>query len=285
MLIQLNKGLSTFWILALSSLIFSSCAKSLPNDGIPAYLYIADSVKTKGIAALGEQTNRVFDVRVSVGNEDRGIWEIPSLIPILQSGTKDVVIKPYILRNNNTSMHVEYPMLNYIVLKNNFVPKKIDTLKLTFEYDTNVVIKLQQSFDNTTNFSNSSLSMTEKKSGIASMHIKVDSSTTDTTTIAQYNTAISLDFGAQIYMEFDFKMNDGTFIPTVAYDNNGSISYVYGTTRLVNSSDWKHVYWYLSPQTDYANKGSYYIAFILTPEIGKTKADLYIDNLKILQKF
>jgi len=265
--------------------MISSCSKSLPNDGIPAYLYIADSVQTKGTPAFGEQTNRIFDVRVSVGNEDRGIWEIPSLIPILQSGEKDVVIKPYILRNNNTSLHVEYPMLNSIILKNNFVAKKVDTLKLTFEYDTNVVIKLLQTFDNTTNFSNSSLSLTEKRSGLASMHIQVDSSTTDTTTIAQHNAALSLNFGAQIYMEFDFKMTNGTFIPTVAYDNNGSISYVYGTTRLVNSSEWKHVYWYLSPQTDYANKGSYYIAFILTPEVGKSKADLYIDNLKVLQKF
>jgi hypothetical protein len=118
--------------LAFSLLFFWGCDKEEP---IPGYLYIPSiTVSTNSNGTQGSNASEIVDAWVYVNGKFIGVFELPSRIPILETGKNDVLILAGIKKNGLSTERVTYPFYEQFEQKVDFGPGKIDTLKPVVKY-------------------------------------------------------------------------------------------------------------------------------------------------------
>lgn len=266
----------------LALVVVLSCTKDMPNDGIPAYLNVNSSKLVSNI--FGEPNSDIYGLSVSVENDNRGILQMPFKVPVLNSGIKSTIFIPYVKKNNLSNNIVKYSMYKPISLDLNYVPKEITDTTLIFQYEDNVKALLVENFEIALNFS-SATSSTFAKNGNGSMKIEAITNTKDSILGAYYYKKITFDPYKETYLEFDYFMSSGAFTPSLSYeDANLKPIKLFGGNRLTPNNKWTHVYWHLSPLVGLAEVNELTLVFFLTPEIDKEKAEVFIDNIRILEK-
>jgi len=276
-----------FKFFAISSFLFllTSCSKDLALDGVPAYLRI-DSVTVTGANRLGIISQDIFGVQIDVGAESRGIWQIKSLIPVLQEGDKNLIIYPFIKVNNLSNNFIQYPFLKSNLTLHNFKSTRVDTIVPSFSYYDDTRVVLIEEFENNSNFSNATVSATAKN-GLGSLKIEANNqSTADSSITAVHVSQLVLNPGKEIYLEFDYYMPSGALMPSISFtDANGNIKNLFADNFLKSNKDkgWTHVYWRFSSLVGYANVSKGYVTFSLLKN-DVPNGEVYIDNLKLLER-
>ncbi len=277
------KGFIYFYLLIISLYLLQSCSKDLAQNGIPSYLRI-DSVQVIGESKFGVISKDIFGVQIDVGSESRGIWQLQSLIPVLQEGDKNLVIYPFVKVNNLSNNFIQYPFLRYDARLHNFSPKRVDTVVPKFYYQSDTRVVLIEEFENNSNFSNGTVSAIAKN-GLGSLKIVANRQiTADSSTISVHVSELLLNPGKEIYLEFDYYMPSGALMPSISFtDANGTVKNLFSDNFLKKNSGWQHVYWRFSSLVGYANVTKGYVSFSLLKN-DVPDGEVYIDNLKLLER-
>lgn len=98
-------------VLSLSILI-SSCNVINPDEKAPGYIEIDtftfDPNPTIGITGPSTSTN-IKDIWIYIDNEFQGAYELPARFPVLETGSRRVILSPGILLNGIASTRSPYP--------------------------------------------------------------------------------------------------------------------------------------------------------------------------------
>lgn len=257
----------------------TSCTKA--SSEYPAYLK-CDSAKLKP-NTYGEPNSRIYGFQVSIGVDNRGVWQMPFKMPILKEGVNSVVISPVIQINDLSTLFNTYPFYKIKVVDLNLIKNSILDTVFTFEYIDSVNVIMNEQMDVKTNFSNSELS-SFARNGANSMMLKADPTTVDSSATAFYNKPISFDPAQTHFMELDYYMASGILGLGLAYTEAGSTKIAILGNRLVPRNQWRHVYIDLNPIIAKITSTQFSPVFILIPETGVSNSTAYIDNIKILVK-
>lgn len=273
------KWFSTLFIYIIY-LNFNSCTKA--SSEYPAYLK-CDSARLMP-NVYGEPNSNIFGLHVAVGTDNRGVWQMPFKMPILNEGINSVVISPVIKVNDLSTLFVTYPFYKIKNVDLNLIKSAtIDTI-FTFEYIDSMKITMNETMDVKTNFSSSELS-SFARNGANSMMLKADPSTLDSSATAFYFKPINFNPAETSYMELDYYMASGVIGVGLAYtDAAGVTKIAVGGNYLVPHSQWTHVYFDLNPILAKITTTQFTPVFILIPEKGASNSKAYIDNIKILVK-
>jgi hypothetical protein len=260
--------------------IFIGCSKT--SNEIPSYLRVNKT--TVGSATIGVTNSNIYGLDVTVDNDARGTWQIPFLMPILKDGIKNLVIKPIVKQNNLTTLFEAYPLYKTIVIPINLTRGiEVDTV-LHFEYEDSVKATMSEDMEIKNNFSSSSLN-SNAANGSFSLNLKADNSTTDSSAVAYYNKPVTMSQTKLVYLEFDYYMPEGAFTPVLTYeDPDGKRITIFSQNFLLPTKTWTHVYWNLTQGIRENGQSQYTPCFILTVRKDKTNAEVFIDNIKILEK-
>ena len=279
----MKQPIINFIVVLICASLLSSCSKDLAQNGIPAYLRI-DSVQVTGDTRFGVISKDIFGVQLDVGADSRGIWQLKSLIPILNEGDKNLVMYPFVKVNNLSNNFIQYPFLTYDARLHNFSPKRVDTVVPKFTYQTDTRVVLIEEFENNSNFSNATVSSLAKN-GLGSLKIVANRQITlDSSTVSVHVSELALNPGKEIYLEFDYYMPSGALMPSISFtDANGNVRNLFADNFLKSNKEWTHVYWRFSSLVGYANVSKGYVSFSLLKN-DVPNAEVYIDNLKLLER-
>ena len=102
-------------------IIFSSCN---PEETEPAYLLINHVSVSSNPVTQGSNCSNVKDVWVYVDNKYLGTFQLPARVPVLESGSKNVILRAGILENGISATHSAYPLYAANLRTVEFTPGK-----------------------------------------------------------------------------------------------------------------------------------------------------------------
>jgi hypothetical protein len=291
------------FILAMASLLHSSCDIINPDEQIPSYIQIDSiTVGTNLNANAGSTSSNIVDAWVFIDDEMIGIFELPAKIPVLSSGKHKLTIGPGILISTVSTLRENYLFYNAYI-DNDFqlnegeitqVNPKITYRDASSTYEYIVVEDFEQAFVVLDSFSGSQQPITKTKdpqkvfegsgSGLVSI-LQSDSVAVFKT--PNYELPGS---GKAVYLEVNYKSDFAITIGVFA-NNKGYKNEVVDLVTLLSTTDdedekaWKKAYIELTSVTSAAaNPEDFYIFFSARIENDalRKNGELLIDNIKLL---
>lgn len=185
------------------------------------------------------------DVWVQINNDPRGVYRLPCKIPILASDSVRVTLAPGIRMNGMASTIPRYPVVTtfdrkvYIEKGSSY---NFQSTPIKFRYYTGVHFPLLENFEQSTSFS-----PRIENEGSNFVIANVDGRTigeivlTDSTKFDILSTAMTLPGGNNIFLEIDYKCDNGFSVAAVLKNSSGVTVH----EPLVNvraTKEWKKIY-------------------------------------------
>ena len=120
---------------------FSACDKE--KEDIPSYIQIDSAIVVTDAATQGSASHNITDAWIYINGKNVGTFEIPALIPLLNTGKTNLQIRAGIKMSGMVGMRPEYP----------YYTSYFDTLDLPAYVDENSIVHITPTFryaDNTT---------------------------------------------------------------------------------------------------------------------------------------
>jgi len=287
------------FLIAVISLLFSSCEIINPSEDIPAYLNI-ETIEVTSTIEEGSNSKKITDAWVYVDNDFLGAFPLPARIPVLEEGLKNVVVFPGIKLNGASSDRDIYPFYDEYEIEVDFVPTEDVTINPILRYTDNAVFQIIESFegvnhlfsadldsDDETYFEGTSTGGFEGRSGVATLsngHFIVTAGTDFIRTFPPQN------IGYTSFLELDVKTDVSSAVFMIAYDQGGNPIYSSDFGNVIPTDEWKKIYFDMSTPLQEATQSpgfdSYRIAIIgeLKPTAIDTMpvAKIYVDNVKFI---
>jgi hypothetical protein len=125
----------------------TSCDKTI--EPIPAYLRI-DSFALKAAAAQGNNIHEISAVKLYVGNDFLGQFEIPCTIPVLQEGNLKVSMIPSVRLNGSRNQYISLNTLAVFDTVLTFKPGSITSAGTpSFKFKSNANVIWAEDFEGT----------------------------------------------------------------------------------------------------------------------------------------
>jgi len=268
--------------------LVASCDLINPSEPQPAYLNI-DTFRLTTNVDQGTTSSRIRDSWVYVDGQYIGTFELPSRIPVLESGYHKLVVGGGIYENGVSATRSAYPMYLFKTYDSiYFEPGKtitIDTIDIS--YINTISFPWLENFDNpsfsisTTSNSLASLGLEQVNpfEGQGSLIMKVG--TNDSILECATTNYINLSEDDDIFLEMNYKC-DGRFY--VGLISNNITGLTYNTLILLNpSTNWNKIYLNFTKlvrQNGSAN--GYKIFFYLQRETEDIENTVYLDNIKLV---
>ncbi len=107
-------------IVCITIISLFSCEKQ--KAIVPGFLKI-DDVVLQATDMQGSSSDRITDINVFINDQSIGIFELPALIPIQQTGNVNLKIRSIIYKNGQSNEKVDYPFYTTFSLDTIFVPE------------------------------------------------------------------------------------------------------------------------------------------------------------------
>jgi hypothetical protein len=282
------RSLKLLLFVGMLPLLFWRCNRDEP---IPAYIYIpAVTLTTDSSGVQGTASQKIVDVWVTVGNSYLGAYELPAIIPVLETGSKHVLIRAGVKENGISATRTPYPFYTTFEKDVTLTAKKIDTIKPTFKYDDN-----KTHFDWIENFESGFMSVeptsrntadvgiTTKPDSVfeghGSLHVYMDS----TNNFLELNskTTYVLPRGKAVWLEMNYKTDAPIEIGYLSIDATGA-KQVFAAGVNPNK-EWNKIYFNLTNRISIEPSANTFRIYILSPKPNdKTSAHILLDNIKLL---
>ena len=284
------------WIFTIvfSLLYFSACEIINPAEQIPAYLKIEPfDLTTRSFE--GSNTSKITDAWVYVGGELLGAFPLPATIPVLQEGTKELVIDPGINENGIEALPQIYPFYRRYSKMINLVSNETININPTTKYKENLTFALIENFESDFHALKEDLDEDETTiveffkgeaaSGIGSGRIVLtkENPLIIVASLARFEN-LPTDGSSQVYLEMDYKTD--IILEVGLRGLNSSGFGVNSFTRGVRpNSEWNKVYMNLTEPLAESQLDAYKLAFKATfpsTDFSQSEAIILLDNLKIV---
>ena len=232
-----------------------------------------------------------------------GVFELPSRIPILQSGKHTITIVPGIKKNGLFNQRVTYPFYKPYEIDLELIPTVIDTLSPIFSYRSNITFSWLEDFEDNSisveksgsNTTTDSLFVTDDPDhvfnydGLANQFsgqvvIPSGFQIFENATVQLYDLPRR---GTEIFLEFNFKCNTeflaGIYPVTGSFISGVPIVNFYSTQDDNGKMQWKKAY--VSLKEDVNNpdySGADFRIFFNAQTNGDLEKQIFFDNFKLV---
>jgi hypothetical protein len=148
-------------ILCITAISLFSCEKQ--KAIVPGFLKI-DDVILQAAPTQGSSSDRITDINVFINDQSVGIFELPALIPIQQTGNVNLKIRGVIYKNGQSNEKVDYPFYTTYSLDTTFVPEAQMEITPIVQYQSSAIFDdpwSGEDFETGVNFNYHPLSDTE----------------------------------------------------------------------------------------------------------------------------
>ncbi len=271
-------------------LILGACDKA---DPIASYVYVP---KMEFAAGSGQGSSlQDFPIIYAYANGKLlGLYPVPGLIPIIASGSTDMVFFPGIFRFGIKSLPDIYPAALRIDKLIDLQPTEVDTFTPVFTYDPKVNVLLTEDFEsNGSVFSNTiqgtplSLSAESVFEGSKAGLLFADTLKPVTEVSSIPLSGIPDDNSRRVYIEMNYKTETPMAVGLRGFNNNSSLSETYYIVVLNPTDTWKKAYIDVTTEIVTLKYDNYQILLqtglaFTANGYEKLQAKAFVDNIKLL---
>ena len=235
---------------------FSSCDKTV--EPIPSYLRI-DSVMLKTNIGQGNSIHEISAIKLYVGGDFLGQFEIPCTVPVLQEGKQKVSILPAVRLNGSKSQYISLNTLAIFDTSYTFKPGTITSAGVPlFQFKSNANVVWTEDFEGPNSTlvrlfsSNADTSFISSEAFVLNGHfaastrcmkiMMTDADTAKLIDMASFNffSSIPTD-GSDVILEFDINSTLPVQVAMIRRNSNGTqyLPYVY---IVPTENKWKRFY-------------------------------------------
>jgi len=280
-----NQYLLIVWITIVS---LFSCEKQ--KAVVPGFLKI-DDVLLQSTSAQGSSSDRITDINVFINDQSIGIFELPALIPIQETGAVNLKIRSVIYKNGQSNEKVDYPFYTTFNLDTTFIPEAQMHLTPVVGYQSTAIFDdpwSGEDFESGVNFNYSTQSDTifqrtsnpseafEGSSGLA--YLKEDMDFFEAWSPTFSNIPRN---GKDVWLEMDYKSTH--LFAISVYTNGTAVSNQQAIVFFNPRATYGKVYIELSSVfSTLSGAINYTLAFGFPKQKGET-AQFYVDNVKLIR--
>ena len=281
------------WIV-ISLLYFSACEIINPPEQIPAYIKIAPfELTTKTYE--GSNTSKITDAWVYVGGDLLGAFPLPATIPVLQEGTKELIIDPGINENGIEALPQIYPFYQRYSKMINLVANETININPTTKYKEKLTFALIEEFESKFHELKEDLDEDETTAvtfftgeaasgnGSGRIVLTKEHPLITVATLSRFE-HLPTDGKTQVYLEMDYKTDIQLELGLRGLNSSGFG--VNSFTRGVKAkSSWNKVYMNLTAPLVDSQFDAYKLVFravFPSTDFNQSEAIILLDNLKIV---
>lgn len=261
---------------------------------IPAYLTINefDLVGNPSVsdAVEGELTQDIDFVLVYVNGNIQGYFELPVRIPILTSGSANIILYPAVKQNGISGTVVRYPFYKSYDTTFNLVPEEEYELNPKVMYRDDIVTWIMD-FEGANSLNSEPNSLVDMIKITDTAHVKYGTGCghahlTQTDSIWNARTSSLSNPSGQIWVELDYKINNSvlnTFIAGFSGGVEDEYPYLYLNHENSGLGEWKKIYIDFTENASTITSANFYEAgFTAILDPGVSSSDIFFDNVKIV---
>ena len=277
------------FLLFLFSLGFHSCERDDLEATVPAYLEIDDiSVKITD-PVQGSASDKITDAWVFVNDQLLGAFELPTAVPILQTGNVNIKVRGGIFKNGLSNQRDIYPFYEFYILDTILSPEGVFKPKIEVEYKEDAIFDQAWSgedFESGINFlnnpnSDTSIARVTNDSkvfeGVASGGLFL----TPGMNFAEIHTPAFANIpriGTPVYLEFNYRSTHDIAISIYTNNRDNQFSVV----NFVPSADWNKAYVdFTSVFSSLFDANDFNIAIGVVKPVNEN-AEILLDNVKLI---
>lgn len=263
-------------LLGLSTILTSGCKPD--GQQIPSYIRIDSFTVTTNYATQGSASHKITNPWVFVNDDAQGVFELPTLAPLLFAGNHEISILAGVLKDGKSVERIVYPFYSLFsqdVLMN---PGGVDTLMPTVSYLQQTTFLAIEDWD----AGSSAFGITRTTDptqifeGNGSGIVQVDQATP--TVITESDLLPIPANGSEVFLELDYK-NESVF--DIFLHDTETLQDHYIIT-ITPKSIWNKVYVDLTAPVNRNPADEYRIKFRSDLAAGDNQAINLWDNIKIL---
>lgn len=288
-------------IFVLLILLTSSCEKFQGDQTIPSYIQIDSVMLVKNpLIEEGSLTKNFTDVWIFVDDQTIGAFELPAVIPILESGNHKLTILPGVLYSGMSGTRGPYPFMEPDVIGSyDFTMDSVQNYTPVTSYRETTHFAWYEDFEDNfislepTNQSDTSLIYQEydpadpfygTASGIA--YLNIDYPVLECATNVTSGQGIELPGnGAPVFLEMDYNINHPLVVGLYVYEFGNQITQ--HPVVVINPTDgeWKKIYINFSSTITGFNQADFFNIFIRSDKVeGYVDPIIMVDNFKLLHR-
>jgi hypothetical protein len=127
--------------------LLGSCEFINPKEEIPAYIYVVPFQLKTDPTAQGSASEKITEVWLTVNDEFLGVYRLPSLIPVLKTGSTKIKLEAGIKENGISTTPDIYPFYQPFETQVDLQPNEVDTLRPKTAYKANVKFSILENFE------------------------------------------------------------------------------------------------------------------------------------------
>ena len=281
--------------------IFPSCQKFSGEQEIPAYVKVDSfNLVANPLIEEGALTQNIADVWVFVDGKSLGCYELPTVIPVLESGNHQLILAPGVLFNGISGTRGQYPYLKpYKDVSFNFIIDSVITVNPDVSYYDNTVFTWIEDFEDgfvslepTSNSDTSIQQMINSPTSPLYGHITgvgyLDNERKILECATNADQSIGFELPASnipVFLEMDYNTNNHLSIGMFVQLTDGQL--IQYPTVIVNPSGevWKKIYINFTPLTNRYYNAAYYNVFVRADKFDDDSEPVVkFDNFKLLFK-
>lgn len=255
-----------------------SCQKEEVSSDIPSYISI------NAIALNENTTTNITDAWVYVDDQLQGVYELPALFPILETGYQTLRIRAGIKSNGIASTRITYPFYTSFIDTIMLIKNEITIINPKVNYMDGLEDSwLENNFEpgSSLNLNTDSLSFsTENIDGNKYGKITLQGSML----LSEIITDPLLDLpqvGAPVFLELDYKSNTPFLVGL--YENFPEAVLQKDLLWINPKDDWNKIYINLTSAISEAVGVEFFKVFIVLPrDASLNENTLYLDNIKLV---
>jgi hypothetical protein len=278
-------------IAVLKACMFSSCNIINPDEPIPSYLRIDSIEKFTNPFTQGSASAKISDAWIFINDQAIGAFELPCLVPILDQGNTNVVIRAGIRINGIAALRFPFPFYDFYSEQVQLTPDSITNITPKVTYFPDVNFAYRANFDDPSGITLEPLpssdttiwvvndpSLVFEGAGSAYSIISRDSAS------MVFQSTVVMDLpknNRTVYLEMDYKVNGLLDVGLVTL--GPASTFARSSLTLNPTNSWNKVYINLTENVSLTpNASGYRLYFRAMKEPGNPPLELFLDNLKVL---
>jgi len=292
MYIPLYRFLPHLLLLTSSLLLFNNCTKT---DLQPSFIAM-QSIEVATESTEGTANHDVTTCWLYVNDQSLGVYELPTTIPLLNTGTHTISINPGIIENGISSTRIAYPFFEQVRFEElNLVANETLHLTPVTRYADNTFFALQSDFEISNPFINSGTTSVAELELINDPQIALEgsrclgvriSTVEPTFSIASAESYALPGIGTPVFLEMNYRCTQNFDVLLKAVYNSGNA--ILQPLITVNpKSSWNKIYINLTDAvSERVAQGvtQFQIVFKGSLTAETSQANYYWDNIKIVHQ-
>jgi hypothetical protein len=234
----------------------------------------------------------MIDAHVFIDNENRGAYQLPAKIPMLNLGQHTITILPGIRNNGIKSNPIPYAFAQRYEKVLNLVATKVDTIRPVTRYTNDTNIKMVENFEANAHLFNShrdqnvTFLITTEAGGLEGKAGKIVLDQTNKAMIKSTSSRYTFPTDAQnIYIELNYKTDVPLSVGFTAFKQaSGSTGEDNFPVVLYPKKEWNKTYINITNEVKASKAVEFQVTMgALLPDT-LTTGTIWFDNIKLLQR-